>query len=95
MERRVRKETGNGAFEVTMKGEVRKRVKGEVGSVNRMMSIGRFLENKGRMLQGGGESALLELHTSGRMLHPNWALGKRLRGEEDLLHEKCRKDWRG
>ena len=95
MERRVRKETGNGAFEVTMKGEVRKRVKGEVGSVNRMMSIGRFLENKGRMLQGGGESALLELHTSGIMLHPNWALGKRLRGEEDLLHEKCRKDWRG
>ena len=76
MERRVR----NGAFEVTMKGEVRKRVKREVGSVNRMMSIGRFLENKGRMLQGGGESALLELHTSGRMLHENWALGKRLRG---------------
>ena len=21
--------------------------------------------------------------------------GKRLRGEKDLLHEKCRKDWRG
>ena len=31
----------------------------------------------------GGESALLELHTShasGRMLHENWTLGKRLRG---------------
>ena len=37
-----------------MKGEVRKRVEREVGSVNRMMSIGRFLENKGSMLQGGG-----------------------------------------
>ena len=46
----------------------------------------------------GGESALLELHTShasGRMLHENWTLGKRLRGEEYLLHEKGRKDWRG
>ena len=41
-----------------MRGEVRKRVEMEVRSVNRMMSIGRFLENKGRMLQGGGESAL-------------------------------------
>ena len=37
-----------------MKGEVRKRAEREVGSVNRMMSIGRFLENKGRMLQGEG-----------------------------------------
>ena len=40
-------------------------------------------------------TCILELHTSGRMLHENWALGKKLRGEEDLLHEKCRKDWRG
>ena len=36
-----------------MKGEVRKRVEREFGNVNRMMSIRRFLENKGRMLQGG------------------------------------------
>ena len=42
-----------------MKGEVRKRVEREVGNVNRMMLIGRFLENKRRMLQGGGESALV------------------------------------
>ena len=44
-----------------------------------MMSFGRYLENKGKMLQGGGgeESALWELHTSGR-----------------LFHEKSRKDWR-
>ena len=82
MERRVRKETGNGAFEVTMKGEVRKRVEREVGCFNIMMSIGRFLENKGRMLQEGGESALLELHTAGRMLYENWTLGKRLRGRK-------------
>ena len=36
-----------------MKEEVRKRLEKEVGSVNRVMSIGSFLENKGRMLQGG------------------------------------------
>ena len=28
------------------------------------------------------------------MLHENLTLGKRLRGEENLLHEKCRKDWK-
>ena len=27
------------------------------------------------------------------MLHENWTLGKRLRREENLLHEKGRTDW--
>ena len=66
-----------------MNGEVRKRVEREVGSVNRMMSIGRFLENKGRMLQGGGESALLELHTGkkakGGGRSTSWEVQERLK----------------
>ena len=32
-------------------------------------------------------------HFRKNQLHENWTLGKRLREEENLLREKCRKDW--
>ena len=64
-----------------MKGEVRKRVEREVGSVNRMMSIVHFWRIKEDYASGGGGGCFISTaHSSGRMFHENWTLGKRLRG---------------